>query len=188
MRFFLALGVLLVSLSAFADTLRLYNPNDVAIAATTVCEYTTFAQTIAPHGVNDVVNMHDCHATSAAPLLILETGAFDDGVEWQRAVGASADGCPSTIPVLIPSFGCRFGMAVVAVDQVPGASYSWSIDGGSFVSGIGTDRVVIALGGDNAVKIDVAVATPGCTRNGHGVIALRDSFAVAKLDGGAGSL
>lgn len=188
MRPFLALTALVVSLSASAGTLRLYNPSDVAVAATTVCETTTVAQTIAPRGLNDVVDMHDCRATSAAPLLVLDVSDPDDAVEWQRAVGPSAGECPATVRLLLPSFGCRFGMAVVAVDQVPGASYSWSIDGGSFVSGIGTDRVVVALGGDNAVKIDVAVATPGCTRGGSGVIALRDSFTIAKLDGGTGAL
>jgi hypothetical protein len=188
MRPLLALGALLVSFSAFADGLRIYNPNDAAVAATTVCETTTFTQTIAPHGLNDVVDMHGCRATSAAPLLVLETGAFDDGVEWQRAVGPAADGCPSTVALLIPSFACRFGMAVVAVDAVPGASYAWSIDGGSFIGGLGTERVTVALGGADTVKIDVAIATPGCTRTASGVIALRDAFVVAKLDAGAGYL
>lgn len=188
MRSVLSLGVLALALSVHADTLRLYNPGDVAVAATTVCDTATFAQSIPPHGATDVVGVHGCRATSASPLLVLETGAFDDGVEWQRAVGPNADGCASAIPILIPSFGCRFGMAVVAVDQIADASYSWSIDGGSFVSGIGTDRVVVALGGGDTVKIDVAVATPGCTRNGSGVIALRDAFVVAKLDAGAGLL
>jgi hypothetical protein len=190
MRFLLALGALgalVVSFSAYADGLRLFNPNDSAVAATVVCGDAAFTPTIAPHGLDDV-DARDCKATSAAPLLVLETGAFDDGVEWQRAAGPTADGCPSTIPIMLPRSGCRFGTAVVAVAAVPGASYAWSIDGGTFLDGIGTDRVTIALGGGDTLKIDVAVATSGCTRTGTGVMAIHDSFLIAQIDTGTGYL
>ncbi|HYU26895.1 MAG TPA: hypothetical protein VEO74_16910, partial [Thermoanaerobaculia bacterium] len=187
MRSLLALGALVVSFSAYADGLRLFNPNDAAVDATVVCGNATFTPTIAPHGLDDV-DGRDCRATLAAPLLVLETGALDDGVEWQRAIGPTADGCPSTIPIMVPRSGCRFGTAVVAVDGVPGASYAWSIDGGTFLDGIGTERVTIALGGGDTLKIDVAVATPGCTRTGTGVIALHDSFLIAQIDTGSGYL
>lgn len=187
MRSLLALGALVVSFCAYADGLRLFNPNDAAAAASVLCDGVAFTRTLAPHGLDDV-DGPDCKATSAASLLVFETGTAADGVEWQRAIGPASATCPSTVPLMVPSSACRFGTAVVAVDPVPGASYSWSIDGGSFLAGTGTERVTVAFEGADSVKISVAIAAPGCTQSAAGVIALRDSFQIAKIDAGTGML
>jgi hypothetical protein len=187
MRSLLALGACVLSFSAYADGLRLFNPTESAARAAITCEGVTLERILVPRGIDDV-DGRGCTATSAAPLLVLETGTAADGVEWQRAIGPASDTCPSTVPLMVPSSACRFGTAVVAVDPVPGASYSWSIDGGSFLAGTGTERVTIAFEGADSVKISVAIAAPGCTQSAAGVIALRDSFQIAKIDAGTGML
>ncbi|HKS23488.1 MAG TPA: hypothetical protein VJZ76_11865 [Thermoanaerobaculia bacterium] len=187
MRIPVAVAVLFVSLSASAEGLRVFNPTESAARVAIACEDATVERLLAPHAIDDV-DGHGCTAASAAPLLILQTGTTAEGIEWQRLAAPNADNCPSTVPLMLPSSGCRFGSAVVAVDPVPGASYSWSIDGGSFLAGAGTERVTIALEGGDSAKVSVAIAAPGCTQSAAGVIALHDSFQVTKLDPGAGLL
>lgn len=89
---------------------------------------------------------------------------------------------------MAPANGCRAGTAVVAVNRVAGASYAWSIEGGDFVDGVGTDRVTIAFGGGDSAKISVAVSTATCTSTGSAVIALHDAFTITSLSAGAGLL
>jgi len=96
--------------------------------------------------------------------------------------------CPATVPLMLPANGCRFGTAVAAVTPVPGASYAWSIEGGDFVGGLGTDHVTIALGGGASVKVSVAVATANCTSTGSAVIALHDAFTITSFTAAAGVL
>src|SRR5438270_5757283 len=83
MRSLLALGALVASFSAYADGLRLFNPNDTAVGTSVFCDGAAFTRMLTPHTLDDV-DGRGCKATSAAPLLVLETGTFDDGVEWQR--------------------------------------------------------------------------------------------------------
>ena len=181
------LAVLFVSLPTFAEGLRLFNPTESAARVAITCEGTSLDRVIAPHAIDDV-DGRGCTAATAAPLLVLERGSAPDGVEWQRAIGPASDTCPSTVPMIVPSSACRFGTAAVAVDPVPGASYSWSIEGGSFLAGSGTERVTVALEGGDSVKLSVAIVAPGCTQSAAGVIALRDSFQIARIDAGAGAL
>jgi hypothetical protein len=187
MRFPVAVAALFVSLSVSAEGLRLFNPAEIPARADVTCEFVTTNVVVEPHAIDDV-GRAGCTVKTAAPLLILETGTSADGVEWQRLAGPNADTCPSTVPLMLPSSACRFGTAVVVVDPVPGASYSWSIDGGSFLAGAGTERVTIALDGGNSAKISLAITAPGCTQSAAGVIALHDSFQIAKLDSGSGLL
>ncbi|HKS23486.1 MAG TPA: hypothetical protein VJZ76_11855 [Thermoanaerobaculia bacterium] len=187
MRIPVAVALLFVAFSASAEGLRLFNPTESAARVAVTCEDAAVERLLAPHAIDDV-DGHGCTAASAAPLLILQTGTTAEGIEWQRLAAPNADNCPSTVPLMLPSSGCRFGSAVVAVDPVPGASYSWSIDGGSFLAGAGTERVTIALEGGDSAKVSVAIIAPGCTQSAAGVIALHDSFQVTKLDPGAGLL
>jgi hypothetical protein len=178
-----------VSFSAYGDGLRLFNPNDAAAAASVSCDGAAFTRTLAPHGLDDVVDGRDCKATSAAPLLVLETGAFEDGVEWQRLVTLGVtNACPATAQMFMPLNGCRFGSAVAAVVPVEGATYSWSIDGGSILGGAGSERVLIGIDSGTTLRASVAIAKDGCTTTAAGVMVLHDAFVIKTFDPGAGIL
>src|SRR5204863_476786 len=79
-----------------------------------------------------------------------------------------------------------FGSAVAAVAAVDGATYSWSVDGGSILSGAGTERILIAIEGGNALRVTAAIAKDGCTTTAAGVMALHDAFTIKTLDAGSG--
>lgn len=89
---------------------------------------------------------------------------------------------------MLPANGCRFGTAVAAVTPVPGAAYAWSLEGGEFAGGTGTDHVTIALGGGDTAKVSVSVTTANCTSTGTASIALHDAFTIPSFSAGAGLL
>ena len=91
------------------------------------------------------------------------------------------DSACDELALQLPSSGCRFGVASAAVAAVAGASYSWAIEGGSFLSGIGSERVLVALGNSATTKVTVVISSPSCTSTAAGVITLRDAATVSAL-------
>jgi hypothetical protein len=69
-------------------------------------------------------------------------------------------------------------MATAAVVGVPGATYTWTVDGGLIVGDAASDRINIALGTQATATVSVSMTAGGCVASGSGVIALRDSFNV----------
>ena len=154
----LPLVLLLAAAPLFAGNLRLFNPRDDAAVATIACGGVSSSRTVAPHELIDVVG-DDC---SAAGPLVFRTET-SNGVEWQQLQAVSAGACAATAPLMLPLNGCRFGSAVAAVGPVDGATYSWSVDGGSILSGAGTERILIALEGGNTLRVSAVIAKDGCT-------------------------
>ena len=181
----LPLALLLAAAPMLAGDLRLFNPTDDAAVATIACGGVSSSRTVAPHELVDVVG-DDCSA--AGPLVFrIETR---NGVEWQQlqAAPAPADACAATAPLMLPLTGCRFGSAVAAVAAVDGATYSWSVDGGSILSGAGTERILVAIEGSNTLRVSAVIAKDGCTTTAAGVMALHDAFTIKTLDAGSGAV
>ena len=77
----------------------------------------------------------------------------------------------------------------MAVAAVPGASYAWSIDGGTITGNANSDQITIALGTKATATASVTITAGSCTSHGSGVIALHDPFAVRTSipEGGMGT-
>jgi hypothetical protein len=86
--------------------------------------------------------------------------------------------CSSSIAVQAPLFACKMGTATVGVTPVRGASYTWTVDGGTIVGDATGDRISIALGTNDTATASVTVIAGTCTSRGSGVIVLRGAFGV----------
>jgi hypothetical protein len=89
--------------------------------------------------------------------------------------------CPP-IAILTPASACRFGTSGAAVEAIPGASYTWAVEGAAITGGDGTNRINLAFGSASGVSLAVTVRTQdGCTRTGAATVALHDPFRLASL-------
>ncbi len=86
--------------------------------------------------------------------------------------------CSPTVTVQVPLAACKSGTATAAVTGVAGATYAWTVDGGTIAGDAAGDRVNISLGTNAAATVSVTVTAAGCVSHGSGVIALRDPFNV----------
>jgi len=86
--------------------------------------------------------------------------------------------CSSSIAVQVPLAACKSGTATVAVAAVPGATYAWTIDGGTITGDAAGDHITIALGTNTTATASVTVTAGSCISHGSGVIALHDPFSV----------
>ena len=182
----LAAALLLAAAPVFAGDLRLFNASNQPAGATIACAGGTTSAVVAPHGFADASG-DDCRVVSAAPLTVLRLESNGE-VEWQLAEGVPNDACPSTAPLFVPANGCRFGSAIASVAPVDGAAYSWSIDGGSILSGEGTERVLVSLDGGDAARISASITKNGCTTTATGIMALHDALRIASFDAGKGNV
>jgi hypothetical protein len=182
----LALALLLAAAPAFAGDLRLFNASDQPVSARISCAGGTTSAVVAPHDFADASG-DDCRVVSAAPLTVLRLES-NDNIEWQLAEAEPNESCPATAPLFLPPNGCRFGSAIASVAAVDGAAYSWSIDGGSILSGEGTEHILISLEGGNSARVSAAVTKNGCTTTATGVMALHDALRIAALDPGKGNV
>jgi hypothetical protein len=191
-----ALALLLVSVSAFASDvpsdLRLYNGNVSAVRVAVSCgDGVIHNLKIEPRATVDVAAEDlTCGAANAKveaerPVVVIRMPRTDGEQQIVRA-NASCD----EVALQLPSNGCRFGVASAAIAPIAGASYSWAIEGGSFLSGAGSERVLISLGSGATTKVTVIITTPSCTSTATGVINLHDAATIATLTstgGNAGS-
>jgi len=86
--------------------------------------------------------------------------------------------CSSTVAVLAPPTACKSGTATVAVVGVPGATYAWTVDGGTIAGDASSDRVNLTFGSSAAATVSVTMTAGGCVSHGSSVIALHDPFNV----------
>jgi hypothetical protein len=84
--------------------------------------------------------------------------------------------CAPTVTVQVPVTACRSGQATAATIGVPGATYSWTIDGGTIVGDATGDHITIALGTAAKATVSVAMTADGCVSHGIGVIPLHAPF------------
>ena len=163
--------------AAAAVALRLLNPNDVAIEATLHCGAEVRSVTLDAHELRDVDGCHS--AESLVPLVALRTFLDDDDRQWQQTVAAGACGAAA---IAAPLFGCRNGVATAQVARMDGATYAWSVAGGTIVAGAAADRVTVQLGEADAVTLSCQIVTAECTQTATAVIAVRAPIVVKSLD------
>jgi hypothetical protein len=182
----LAFALLLAAAPAFAGDLRLFNASDQPVTAKIGCAGGSTLAVVAAHDFTDASG-DDCRVVSAAPLTVLRLES-NENIEWQLAEAEPNESCPATAPLFLPPNGCRLGSAIASVAPVDGAAYSWSIDGGSILSGEGTEHILIALEGGNVARVSAAITKNGCTTTATGVMALHDALRIAALDPGKGNV
>lgn len=170
------------------EFLRLFNPTEAVVDFRLRHgeECTIGPRSIVDWGIDEALIVE-----SAAPLIVTTRRSSEEpSVESDpqfvvspkvvRAPAADA-ACPS-VAILTPASACRFGTSGAAVEAIPGATYTWTVDGAAITAGDGTNHINLAFGAASAVAIAVAMRIPdGCTRNGAATVALRDPFRVASL-------
>jgi len=86
--------------------------------------------------------------------------------------------CSPAVVVQVPLAACKSGAATAAVAGVPGATYSWTVEGGQIAGSASGDHINIALGTNATAKASVTMTSGNCVSTGSGVIALNDPFSV----------
>jgi hypothetical protein len=86
--------------------------------------------------------------------------------------------CSPAVAVLAPPNACKSGTATVGVIGVPGATYAWTVDGGTIAGDAASDRVNLTFGANAAATVSVTMTAGGCVSHGSSVIALHDPFNV----------
>lgn len=171
------------------EYLRLFNPTETAVGLrlTPGGERAMEATSIVEWEMNGPLTIE-----SGAPLILttrhLSEAPSIEG-EPQLVVSPrnlqalpSADAACPAIAILTPAMACRFGTSGAVVEAIPGATYTWTVDGAAITAGDGTNRINLAFGVASAASIAVAVRTSdGCSRTGAATVALRDPFRIASL-------
>jgi hypothetical protein len=85
-----------------------------------------------------------------------------------------AAACSPSVAVRVPLAACRFGTAEAQVEPIPGATYQWTIEGGTILTGNGTPSVLLGFGGAFSAVARVSVMHEGCVSTGAAVLNLRD--------------
>jgi hypothetical protein len=86
--------------------------------------------------------------------------------------------CSQSVTVQVPAAACKSGTATAAVTGSVGATYAWTVDGGTIVGDSAGDRINISLGTNATATASVTMTSAGCVSHGSGVIALHDPFNV----------
>lgn len=164
--------------------LRLVNGSEFPVEASIACGANARMITIAARGLADVaaVELAPCSGSgipitvrSSAPLLTIET--LDADSDSQRVIESSE----CSIAMDAPLFVCRRGTATASVPQLPGATYTWTVEGAALVSGADTNRATIALAEATQAKLSCLIVSPSCTTTATGVIAVRDPLVIRAL-------
>jgi hypothetical protein len=115
-----------------------------------------------------------------ADVIAVERRSLDDHETEERHLlrTSAAATCAPTVPVRVPLLSCRFGTAEAQVEPIAGATYQWSVDGGTLVSGDGTPSVLIGFGGASSALARVTISQGGCVSTGAAILNLRDPLQV----------
>jgi hypothetical protein len=84
--------------------------------------------------------------------------------------------CSSSMAVQAPPTACKSGTATIGVAAVPGATYTWTVDGGTIAGDATRDHITVNLGTNDTVTASVTVNAGTCTSHGSSVIALHGPF------------
>ncbi len=126
-----------------------------------------------------------------AGVVVVERLPLDDRdteeLHVLHAAGTAA--CSPTLLVRVPMMSCRFGTAEAQVEPVSGASYRWTVEGGTILSGDGTPSVLIGFGGASSALARVTVTQAGCASTGAAILNLRNPLnaTVTIADGNVGT-
>lgn len=153
-------------------SLRLYNATERDATATITCGAAARSLTIAAGAIVDTEDSSTCRVVAPEGVSVIDTQG-----NQQRLIPRTLDtSCAGTVAVSMPLFGCRLGSASASVAPTEGATYAWSVAGGTIINGNGTPRVIIAFADAAAAQVSVAVGNGQCSTPGQGVVALHDAF------------
>jgi hypothetical protein len=173
--------VIAASVTPLHAALRLYNSTEREATATITCGAASRSVSIAAGAIVDTEDSSACRVVVPEGVSVIDTQG-----NQQRLVPRTLDSsCSGTVAVSLPLFGCRLGSASASVAPAEGATYAWSVAGGTIINGNGTPRVIISFADTATAQVSVAVASGQCSTPGQGVVALHDAF-TAKLVGDAG--
>src|SRR5437763_7652057 len=79
-----------------------------------------------------------------------------------------------TSSLRLPASACKNGTATAATAAIAGATYDWSVDGGSIIAGAGTERITIRFSGAADARVAVTITSGGASSTSAGTIPLRD--------------
>lgn len=157
--------------AAAAIAIRLFNPHEFAVDANVHCGAESHLVHVDARGIADLAE--GC----TADLPLLEISRDDDGIEWQRDLGADAQ---CAYPgMAAPSFACKSGLATAYVPVVEGATYAWSAEGATILTGATANRVQVQLGDQATAKLTCVITKGDCgATTTTGVISVREPVAV----------
>lgn len=160
-----------------ALSLRLVNPHEVPVDAVLRCGETTRSVTVGARGVVDLPESEGCTSADALlPLTLLSVTADEKG-ERQQPVGIEEGAC--AVPALwMPSFACHNGVATAWVEAADGATYEWTAEGATIVSGAGTSRVTLQITHPAMARLNVKRSTDACAVSTSGVIHVREPIVI----------
>lgn len=163
---------LALTLSA-GSGLRLVNDHDFVVQASVRCGSSESSIAIGPHALADVEPCDDMAVSSIAPLTLIETTDTT-----QRII---SDASCETI-MSVPLFACKRGTASAAVPDSPGASYNWTLEGATLISGDGTNRIAVQLTDAAQAKLTCVIVRPDCTSSVVGMISVRDPLVIGAFN------
>ena len=65
--------------------------------------------------------------------------------------------CSPSVTVQVPVAACKSGTATAAVIGAAGATYAWTVDGGTIIGDAAGDRINISLGANTAATVSVTI-------------------------------
>jgi hypothetical protein len=86
--------------------------------------------------------------------------------------------CSSAMAVQAPATACKSGTATIAVAAVRGATYTWTVDGGTINGDATGDHITVTLGTKDTATAFVTMNAGTCTSHGSSVIALHGPLIV----------
>ena len=153
---------------------RIFNPTERDATAMVECSGSSRALSVAAGTVVDTDDVDSCRVIVPEGIMVIETQG-----NQQRLVPRTLDvSCSQSVAVNLPLFGCRLGSASASISPIDGATYTWTVVGGTIISGNGTPRVVLSLGDAANAQVSVSISHGQCNTPGQGVIALHEAFAV----------
>src|SRR2546423_9310822 len=63
-----------------------------------------------------------------------------------------------TSPLRLPVSACKNGTATAAMPLIAGATYAWTVDGGTIIAGAGTERITMRFGSSDVARVSVTVS------------------------------
>lgn len=160
-------------------SLRLYNPHSDARTVAIRSESGT-GLTIDPGQLAEIPGIPTPQLDLSGLVATWHVVGGDADLQL-RADAIGALECGEPVRVLVAGTACRFGTAGALVEELAGATYRWTIEGGAILSGEGTASPVFSFGASSAAILRVEIAASGCTRIGTATIALRAPFEIVSL-------
>jgi hypothetical protein len=167
--------MLLLSLALVAAEadLRLFNPQVTAVDVN-LCGAVI---RIEPNGIADIAA---CETVVLDPRLV----TFEATESEQRLLIETENEC-GPAAMRVPLFACANANASASVAFTEGATYAWTAEGATILSGAGTNQVALLIGDVATAKVSCVITTTSCSSTATGIIAVRPPLVIRNLKASA---